>query len=113
MSTVPAYAKFLSMLSTMRQQCGDAEFEGCDEVLSFIAVKETVKRATKFTDLVQSMQFGTGPTVQRKVSMLAKRGLIDVQKDEHDARVKTLRMTAAGLDLLKERTTLLKHCMEN
>ena len=112
MSKAPAYARFIHTMTALRKELADPEFEGCDEILSHIAVRESEGKAVKITDLVQSLQFGTGPTVHRKVSVLAERALIKIVKSRDDGRAKNLSLTAAGLDFLKERSRLMKQCLE-
>jgi DNA-binding MarR family transcriptional regulator len=112
MAKAPAYAKFINMMSGIKKEAGDSDFEGCDEILSYMAVKESEDKIVKITELVQSLQFGTGPTVHRKVSVLADRGLIKIVKSKTDARAKDLTLTVTGMNHLKDRTRLLKQCMD-
>lgn len=104
MAKAAPYARWLCMLASMRKEAYDAEFEGCEEVLAFINVKESAAEPVKITDLVQSLMFGTGPTVHRKVVLLAERGLIDVVASKDDGRAKRLTLTKAGVSLLNERS---------
>lgn len=112
MSKVPAYARFIYTMTVLKKEAGDSEYEGCDEILSYMAVKEAEGLEVKITELVQSLQFGTGPTVHRKVSLLADRGLIKIIKSKTDARAKDLSLTAAAMNYLKDRSKLLKQCLE-
>lgn len=104
MAKAAPYARWLSLLVSKRKEADDAEFEGCEEVLAFINVKESAAEPVRITDLVQSLMFGTGPTVHRKVSLLAERGLINVAASKDDARAKRLTLTKAGATLLNERS---------
>ena len=112
MAKVPSYALFLHRMNAIKKEASDPDFEGCDDVLAYMAVKESVGVTVKITDLVQSLQFGTGPTVHRKVSLLAERGLIKILKSKTDARAKDMSLTAAAMNHLKERSRLLKQCLE-
>ena len=112
MAKVPAYARYLYELNQLKKNAQDPEFEGCEDVLAFLAVKESEGVIPKITDLVQSLQFGTGPTVHRKVTVLAERRLIKIAANKSDARSKDLTLTTAATDLLKERSRLLKQCVE-
>lgn len=100
----PAYARWLNAMAISRKESTDSDFEGCEEILAFMSVKEESNQPVKITDLVQSLQFGTGPTVHRKVSVLSKRGLIQISVSKTDGRAKNLVVTKAGNNLLKERT---------
>ena len=102
-----AYARFLNAMAVERKEASDAEFEGCEEILAYMSIKEDSNQPVKITDLVQSLLFGTGPTVHRKVSTLTKRGFIKVSASKTDGRAKNLVLTKAGEDLLKERTKLM------
>ena len=113
MSKAPAYARFIHTMTALRKELADPEFEGCDEILSHIAVRESEGKAVKITELVQSLQFGTGPTVHRKVTTLAERGLIGITQSKADGRAKNLSLTAAAMNHLKERTRLLKQSLED
>lgn len=104
MSKSSAYARWLNAMAIARKESSDGEFDGCEEILAYISVREESKKSVKITDLVQSLMFGTGPTIHRKVSSLTKRGLIDISVNKDDARAKNLKLTKSGEDLLKERT---------
>lgn len=112
MSKAPAYARFIHSMTALKKELADPDFEGCDEILSYMAVRESEGKTVKITDLVQSLQFGTGPTVHRKVTTLAERGLIGIRHSVTDARAKNLSLTAAAMNHLKERTRMLKQSLE-
>ena len=112
MSKVPPYALFLNISMNQKKENPDPEFEGCDEVLAYIAVNEANGTLVKITNLVQSLQFGTGPTVQRKVAQLDNRGLIEVRQSKDDGRAKNLVLTAEGMAILKEKSKLMKQCLD-
>ena len=104
MAKPPTYARWLYNLATSRKEADDVAMEGCEEVLAFIAVRESAGKPTKVTDIVQSLLFGTGPTVHRKVLVLKERGLITVKTHQVDARAKLLATTKDGITLLSERS---------
>lgn len=112
MAKIPAYARYLYLLNQLKKEAQDPDFDGCEDVLAYISVKEAEGGCVKITDLVQSLQFGTGPTVYRKVTLLADRGLIKVVTSKTDGRAKDLVLASAGMDLLKDRSRLLKQCFE-
>ena len=107
MSKSTAYARWLNNLAVERKESPDHEFEGCEEILAYLSIKEESNQPVKVTDLVYSLQFGTGPTVHRKVSTLSERGFIKVSTSKTDGRAKNIMLTKAGEDLLKERTKLM------
>ena len=113
MAKAPSYALFLYQMGMLKKELADSDFEGCDDVLAYMAVKESEGATVKITELVQSLQFGTGPTVQRKVHLLAERGLITMLQSKNDARAKDLSLTAAAVKHLKERSRLLKKCLDS
>lgn len=112
MSKLPVYARFLHVLNNIKQETQDTAFEGCEEVMAYIAVKTHEGDNAKITDLVQSLQFGTGPTVHRKVTTLVERGYITMEKNAKDARAKTLRVSESGIHYLRERSKVLKAVFE-
>ncbi len=111
MTNSPPYARFLYQMSDLKKAAQDPDFEGCDEILAYMAVRESEGFTVKITELVQSLKFGTGPTVHRKVGVLADRGLIKIVKSKTDARAKDLSLAATGLNHLKERSRLMKQCL--
>lgn len=112
MGKVPGYATYLYQTCLRRKEQSDSELEGCDEILAYIAVRTAEGVIVKITELVQSLMFGTGPTVHRKVLTLSDRGLIEIVANKIDARAKDIRVTAAGLDRLKDQTKFMKNCLE-
>lgn len=112
MAKVPSYATYLYQTCLKRKEQADAEIDGCDEILAYIAVRTAEGVIVKITELVQSLMFGTGPTVHRKVQTLVERGLIELGKSKTDARAKDIRVTSAGLDRLKDQTKFMKSCLE-
>lgn len=113
MTKVPAYARFLNLMNNLKKSNPDPQFDGCDDILAYIASRESESLPVCITDLVLFQLFGTGPTVCRKVNLLAERGLIEVLKNPSDARAKSLLMTSKGRNFLKEKTQIFKQCFEN
>lgn len=112
MAKIPAYATYLYNYCIARKESPDSEFEGCDEILAYLVVRDSQGAVVKITELVQSLMFGTGPTVHRKVQTLAERKLIQLTTSKTDGRAKDIKVTAAGLDRLKEQTKFMKSCLE-
>ena len=112
MAKIPAYATYLYNHCVARKESPDSEFEGFDEILAYLVVRDSQGAVVKITELVQSLMFGTGPTVHRKVQMLAERKLIELTISKTDARAKDIIVTTAGLNRLKDQTKLLKSCFE-
>ena len=112
MNKPPSYAKFLNLLSNLKKESPDSEFEGCDEVLAYISIMGSSGTPAKITNLVQSLQFGTGPTVQRKINLLEARGLIEIAPSKSDGRAKLLSVSTKGNQHLKARSALLKLSLE-
>lgn len=113
MVKVPAYARFVYTMTVLKKEAGDSGYEGCDEILCYMAVKEAEGRSVKITELVQSLKFGTGPTIKRKVDYLVNHGLISMIKSKTDARAKDLSLTAAAINHIKERSRLLKQSLDS
>lgn len=113
MAKIPPYALFLHLCTNQRKESQDPDFEGCEDILAYLAVQEANGKAVKITNLVQSLCFGTGPTVHRKVATMAERGLIDLVTSPTDARAKNMTITSAGTALLKEKSKLMKQCLDS
>jgi len=108
MAKVPAYATYLYNQCVARKEAPDSECEGCDEILAYLVVKNAEGANVKITELVQSLMFGTGPTVHRKVTTLAERKLIEMTASKTDGRAKDIIVTVAGLERLREQSKLMK-----
>lgn len=113
MTKIPPFALFMHHLSIQNKERPDSNFEGCEEVLAFLIVRDANGESTNMTNLVQSLRFGTGPTIHRKVTTLVERGLIKHEKSETDGRAKTMSITNAGLALMKEKSKLMKQCLDS
>lgn len=112
MAKIPAYATYLYNQCIACKEAPDSEFEGCDEILAYLVVRNSEGSVVKITELVQSLMFGTGPTVHRKVQTLAERKLIQLTTSKTDGRAKDILVTTAGLNRLKEQTKFMKSCLE-
>ena len=104
---------YVRLLNFMRvSNNSDSSFAGCEEVLAYMHEAAANGKSVKITDLVQSLQFGTGPTVHRKVIELQERGLIDVARSATDGRAKTLVLSDAGAKHLEQRSKSLKAVLQ-
>ena len=106
MKSKNAYVRLLNFMRVSNN--AESGFEGCEEVMAYMHEANANGKPVKITDLVQSLQFGTGPTVHRKVVELQQRGLIDVARSTTDGRAKTLVLSDAGLKHLDQRSKSLK-----
>ena len=104
---------YVRMLNFMRASNNDDQgFEGCEEVMAYMHEAAANGKNVKITDLVQSLQFGTGPTVHRKVVELQARGLISVARSITDGRAKSLILSESGLKHLEQRSKSLKAVLQ-
>lgn len=104
---------YVRMLNFMRASNNDNQgFEGCEEVMAYMHEAAANGKNVKITDLVQSLQFGTGPTVHRKVVELQARGLISVARSITDGRAKSLILSESGLKHLEQRSKSLKAVLQ-
>lgn len=104
---------YVRMLNFMRVSNNtDTSFAGCEEVLAYMHEAAANGKSVKITDLVQSLQFGTGPTVHRKVVELQERGLIVVERSTTDGRAKSLVLSEAGAKHLDQRSKSLKTVLQ-
>jgi DNA-binding MarR family transcriptional regulator len=106
MKSKNAYVRLLNFMRVSNN--AENGFEGCEEVMAYMHEANANGKPVKITDLVQSLQFGTGPTVHRKVVELQQRGLIDVARSTTDGRAKTLVLSDAGMKHLDQRSKSLK-----
>ena len=104
MAKSPAYAQWLIAMAEARKAANDNEIDGCEDILAYISIQSENNNVVRNTNLVQSLLFGSGPTVARKVKVLLERRLIVSKDIKSDARAKNLLLTQAGRDLLNERT---------
>lgn len=80
-----------------------AELNG---LLAWIYEQNAGGRTVCSTDLVRERRFGTLPTVTARISQLTDQGLI-YQDVGRDRRVKLLKLTPAGEQVLEERGALM------
>ncbi len=78
------YVRLLNFMRISNNE--DTGFSGCEEVMAYMHEASSNGKTVKITDLVQSLQFGTGPTVHRKVTELQERGMIEVKRSPTDGR---------------------------
>ena len=104
------YVRLLNFMRASNQN--DSAFEGCEDIMAYMHEAAANGKPVKITDLVQSLQFGTGPTVHRKVVSLRKLGLISVERSTTDARAKSLVLSEAGLKHLDQRSKSLKAILQ-
>lgn len=110
MKSKNAYVRMLNFMRVLGNE--DMGFDGCEEVMAYIHESAAQGKAVKITDLVQSLQFGTGPTVHRKVLELQQRKLIEVSRSATDGRAKTLVLSDAGIKHLDQRSKSLKAILQ-
>jgi DNA-binding MarR family transcriptional regulator len=78
----------------------------------FIHVRQEENKTTNTTQLVQSLMFGTGPTVNTKVALLLARGDVERVPNPKDKRQKILRLTELGLSWLQDTESSLKAALK-
>jgi DNA-binding MarR family transcriptional regulator len=101
------YSRFLSLLQVLSKGSPAAALEKHAALLAFIYEESASGKTTRFTDLVQEINFGTGPTVLKKVNELKANGLITVKKSSDDSRVKLISLTREGVKHLEAREVLM------
>lgn len=111
MANLLPYASWLNLCAEARKEASDPDFYGCEEILAYIYLGDSEGKSVKVTDLVQSLLFGTGPTVHRKLRLLSDRGLVRVSSNKNDGRAKKLTLTKSGSSLLGERSQQLMNAI--
>lgn len=109
MKSASNYARIINFLHTSKNAAIE---EGCEEVLAFVLTRQSQGFKTKITDLVQSLMFGTGPTVHRKVGQLNDAGLIHLTRSTSDARAKNIEVATQGIQYLEEQYEKLEAVMK-
>lgn len=110
MKSKNSYVRLLNFMRVSNHN--ESGFEGCEDIMAYMHEAAANGKPVKITDLVQSLQFGTGPTVHRKVVSLQKLGLISVERSATDARAKSLVLSEAGLKHLDQRSKSLKAILQ-
>lgn len=67
---------------------------------------------TKMTDLIQSLEHGTGPTVTRKVALLNENGFIKMVPSTVDGRIKNIELTPKAIQYLSDQHAKLQLAMK-
>lgn len=106
MKSKNAYVRLLNFMRSANNE--DTGFDGCEEIMAYMHEANANGKSVKITNLVQCMQFGTGPTVHRKVIELQQRGLIEITRSPTDGRAKSLTLSEAGQRHLEQRSKSLK-----
>lgn len=106
------YAIFLNMVVASRKTSPDPEFAGCEEILAFIAERNSQNQSVRITDLVQYVEFGTGPTVHRKCKLLVSKGFVKVEQDCTDKRANVISITLKGRNHLEKYSQMMKMAIE-
>jgi hypothetical protein len=109
MKSATNYARIINFLNTSKSVGIE---EGCEEVLAFIVSRQDQGVPTMITHLVQSLQFGTGPTVHRKVSQLGEAGLIKLVRSPNDGRAKHLELSAKGIKHLSDQYKKIQNVLK-
>lgn len=78
----------------------------------FIHVRNNENKGTNTTNLVQSLMFGTGPTVSRKVDQLLDLKLVERVPNPTDRRTQILRLTESGQKWLADTETSLETALK-
>lgn len=68
----------------------------------WIHLRELLDTTTNGTKIVQSLMFGTGPTVKAKVSQLVELGYVRRVNDPKDGRSELLQVTDLGKEWLSD-----------
>lgn len=71
-------------------------------LLAFIDARSAQKQFARMTDLIQKLQFGTSPTVYRKVAKLETNGWISLRVSATDARAREMDITKQGQAWLRK-----------
>ena len=104
------YVRLLNFMRAANNE--DSGFSGCEEVMAYMHEANALGKVVKITDLVQSLQFGTGPTVHRKVTELQERGLIEIKRSATDGRAKSLVLSDSGMKQLDSRSKSMKTVLQ-
>lgn len=105
---------YVRLLNFMRATGNESNsFIGCEEIMAYMHEANAVGTTVKITDLVQSLQFGTGPTVHRKVTELQNRGFIEVVRSNTDGRAKSLALSEVGIKYLESRSKAVKAVLQS
>lgn len=94
------------LLNVLRERL-NAEELGLWFALAYIAERDAEGADTRMTDLVQKLEFGTGPTVLSKVRELCHLGLIEVVRSPSDGRAKRLAITKLGRQSIADLNALV------
>jgi DNA-binding MarR family transcriptional regulator len=92
------YIRFLALAQEFNAE--NPTIERCLPVLAYIASQQLANKSTKYSDLVNRLDYGTGPTVLKKVTTLIKGGYLSSSEAPRDNRTKLLTVTESGFELL-------------
>lgn len=108
MTKITPYALYLNTLRALKRDQNDVDFEGCDELLAYLLEAAQNDRIVSMNDLVYTRDFGTSPTIQRKIKALQSRGFVDILRTPSDKRAKIVHISAKGVDHLEKQTLFMQ-----
>ena len=108
MDPITPYARYLNALRTLRRDHDEASREGCDELLAYLLESLQKNRVITMNDLVYTRDFGTSPTIQRKVRSLADRDLVKVLRTDKDKRARIIEITQQGIKHLESQSQFVQ-----
>lgn len=98
--------KITHILNVLREEFSEYEVS-LHQVLAYVYERRAQRVQTRIADLVQKINFGTGPTVYNKLQWLEVRGLIELKQCPTDGRAKVIVITPAGIGQLREMEKVL------
>ena len=98
--------KITHILNVLREEFSEYEVS-LHQVLAYVYERKTQRVQTRVTDLVQKINFGTGPTVHNKLAWLEVRGPVELKQCATDGRAKVIVITTAGINQLREMEKIL------
>lgn len=108
MKKTTPYTLYLNTVRGLRGTRSDSEYEGCDELLAYLHDADIRGQIVSMNDLVYTRDFGTSPTIQRKVKSLNTRGFVEVKRIESDKRARIVAITPKGVAHLEDQSRFIQ-----
>lgn len=108
MKKISPYTLYLNTMRGLRNTQPATEYEGCDELLAYLHEADCRNQMVSMNDLVYTRDFGTSPTIQRKVKALHSRGFVDLRRIETDKRARIVAITPKGITHLEDQSRFMQ-----
>ena len=99
----------MALISAAKGDSGFSELDSVSQgILFFIGGRQSIGKSVMVSDVVGAEQFGSYPTVQKRLSSLITEGWIDTGENIDDARVVLLELSPKAVQVFNKMSSKLE-----